>query len=246
MGVRTPTMAVFVGAALTLAGGYAAAPIAAPTPDHPTDSSSCVGAAFCYGSEQMATFAETGGRMVADYLTQTGASSGALPALRFIPSGGTVPSECVDVNGNSDQHDRSFDYCRTDTSVYIGQDILWDSYRQYQAAGPLSGLAHEYGHFLQSVVGVPMPTTAADTIRSENQADCFSGAFIGHLRDRGEIASPGDVEHVEHYLTATASVEAPGRDHGTARERVESFDLGYRGGLRACNGFFPATPLLKQ
>ena len=122
--------------------------------------------------------------------------------------------------------------------MHIGQSILWDSYRQYGAAGPISGLAHEYGHFLQSVMGVPNPRSANDTIRHENQADCFSGAFIAVLHE-----SPNDVNIVEQYLTATASVDAPRRDHGTARERIDSFRLGYSGGLPACNQFFPATPL---
>ncbi len=187
--------------------------------------------------------AEAGERRVTDYLTQIGIAPGSLPALAFIGSGGGIDSACVDVNGNDDQHDGSWNYCPTDNTVYIGQNALWDSYRQYRAAGPVSGLAHEYGHFLQSVAQVPQPTIPADSIRSENQADCVSGAFIGYLRDRGEIIHPQDIDSIEQYLTATASVEAPGRDHGTAPERVESFHLGYDGTLAACDRFSPATPL---
>ena len=243
--VHRTSKAVLLAAMLSLTGTCAPAPTAAA---YPTDSSTCPGteAEICYSSAQMAAFAETGGRMIADYLAPIVASPEALPALRFIPSAGTASSNCVDVNGNSDQHDRSFDYCRTDNTVFIGQDSLWDAYHQFGAAGPLSGMAHEYGHFLQSVAGVPLPITATDTIRNENQADCFSGAFIGYLRHRDGIAHPGDIDSVEHYLTATASGEAPGRDHGTAPERIQSFDLGYTGALPACNEFYPATPLLKQ
>jgi hypothetical protein len=217
--------------ALTAGCVFVAVPITAATPEYSTDANS------------MDEFAESGERMVTDYLTQIGLAGDSLPSLSFIPSAGTTASQCVDVNGYDTQNDRSWNYCPTDNTVYIGQNSLWDAYRQYGATAPISGIAHEYGHFLQSVMGVPNPGSAAETIRHENQADCFSGAFIGYLHDRGGVESPRDVDGVEQYLTATASVEAPGRDHGTAPERIESFQSGFTGGLSACNRFFPAMPL---
>jgi len=234
-------------AAAILAGcGFAVAPIAAAAPE-PTDITSCSGPDLdtCYRGEQMPEFAAAGERMVADYLTQLGVTADSLPTLTFVPFGRTAVSKCVDINGHQTQNDRAGDYCPTDNAVYIGQNVLWDSYRQFGAAGPISGLAHEYGHFLQSAVGVPNPRSANETIRHENQADCFSGAFIAFRHGRGNTGSPGDVDSVEQYLTATASVEAPGRDHGTARERIDAFTLGHNGGLPACNQFFPATPLIR-
>lgn len=244
--MRTVVDAQVAIAAITVAVTLIHAPIAVATPARPDDGTSCSATELdpCYRKDQMSLFAAAGQRMVTDYLTQFGVTTDSVPALTFIPSDGNVGSECVDVNGNDKQHDRSFDYCPTDNTVYIGQNALWDSYRQYRAAGPLSGLAHEYGHFLQSVMQVPSPNSATETIRNENQADCFSGAFIGY-RDRGEAPGSDDVESVEQYLTATASVDGPGRDHGTAEERVASFTLGYTGGLAACNRFYPATPLVR-
>jgi predicted metalloprotease len=182
-------------------------------------------------------------RMVTDYLTQLGISGYALPRLAFIASGQTARSQCVDVSGDETQNGWSNNYCPTDNTVYIGQNSLWDFYRQYGPAGPISGLAHEYGHFLQVVMHVPDPTSATETIGRENQADCFSGAFINYLDDLGATDYPKDFDNVGQFLTATASAEAPGRDHGTADERTQSFELGYTGGLSACNQFYPATPL---
>ena len=198
-----------------------------------------------YRSEQMAELAKNSERMVTDYLTQIGISGDALPTLTFIASGQTARSRCVDVNGNETQNDWSNDYCPTDNTVYIGQIILWDTYRHYGAAVSISGLAHEYGHFLQSVMQVPNPRNAQETIRHENQADCVSGNVIAFLNDRGSMEAPEHPGGVEQFLTATASVDAPGRDHGTAQERIDSFTLGYIGGLPACSHFFPATPLIK-
>jgi len=241
--VRTVVDVVAAVSAPSLALLLLAAPIAPAAPRHPADNPDCASAQLdsCYRADQMNVFAADGERMVTHYLTQIGVTTESEPTFVFIPSGGTVGSRCVDVNGDDRQHDRSFDYCPTDNAVYIGQNALWDAYRQYRATGALSGLAHEYGHFLQSKKHVPLPRTAGDTIRNENQADCFSGAFIGHLRET--LSAAEDITNIERYLSATASEEAPGRDHGTARERVESFALGYAGALQACSAFYPATPL---
>lgn len=225
-------------AGLTIALGFAASPIAiADAGDtcqaNPLDT--------CYvSSDQMRELAQIGESMVTHYLEKIGIRADSLPRLTYVPSGSSVGSTCVDVNGQDAQHDWSFDYCVTDNAVYLGQNTLWDSYRQFGAAGPISGIAHEYGHFLQAVMRVPNPRSASDTIRNENQADCFSGAFLGSLPVHGETGYPATVDR---YLTATASTDAPGRDHGTAGERIESFQLGYRGALRACDGFYPGTPL---
>jgi hypothetical protein len=237
--------ALLAAVALTVACAVAAAPTAAAWPDTPNDTTSCPAGELdnCYNRDQMHEFVEIGERMVVGYLTQIGVFGHSLPTLAYIPSASSASSPCVDQNGNGTQHDRSYDYCPTDNTVYIGQNSLWDFYRQYGAAGPMSGLAHEYGHFLQAVMHVPDPTSATEAIRHENQADCFSGAFINYLGDRGAVEYPKDFDDVGQFLTATASTEAPGRDHGTADERTQSFELGYTGALPACNQYYPATPL---
>lgn len=245
--MRTGVDAVVTAAAQTVAFLFLAAPVAVAAPEYPKETPDCGVTELdsCYRIDEMDMFANAGARMVTDYLTQVGVNPESHPMLSFIPSGGHVSSQCVDVDGDAYQNDRSFDYCPTDNTVYVGQNTLWDSYRQYRSLGPLSGLAHEYGHFFQSVMRVPLPRNATDTIRNENQADCFSGAFAGHLRDRMAIDTRAGITSVQQYLTATASAEAPGRDHGTARERVASFELGYTGGLPACSAFYPASPLTR-
>jgi hypothetical protein len=197
----------------------------------------------CFRRDQMAEFVEIGKQLIVSYLTQHGVPEKSLPTLTYIPSATTASSRCVDPAGDPVQHDRSYDFCPADNTVYTGQNILWEAYQRYGAAGPISGLAHEYGHFLQSIAGVPDPTNPTETIQHEDQADCVSGAFIGYLTGRGVIEDPKDLDNVGQYLAATASAEGPGRDHGTAAERAQSFELGYTGALPACNRFYPATPL---
>lgn len=253
---RTPVsalsgaLAVFAAASLTVGCALTGNPFATDTADAPRDvnpdaTTACRGGELdnCFNRDQMGEFVHNGERLVIDYLTQIGITHDSLPTLTYIPATTTASSKCVDRNDNPVQHDRSYDYCPADNTVYTGQNILWDVYRQYGAAGPISGLAHEYGHFLQSVAGVPDPSNATETIRHEDQADCISGAFLGYLAGRGLVEYPKDLDNVGLYLAATASAEGPGRDHGTADERTQSFGLGYRGALPACNKFYPATPL---
>jgi len=149
------------GAALTVACAVAAAPIATASRDPQNDTISCPAGELdnCYKFEQMREFVEIGEQMVISYLNQIGVSGRSLPTLAYIPSAISVSSPCVDQNGNGTQHDRSYDYCPTDNTVYIGQNSLWDFYQQYGAASPISGLAHEYGHYLQAFTHVPDPTT---------------------------------------------------------------------------------------
>ena len=203
-----------------------------------------VGAADPGDSDGMGELVRNAERSVAQYFSAIGIPADSLPRLVYIPSGRDAISNCVDVNGNDVQHDRSFDYCLTDNAVYVGQSGLWDAVRQYGAAGPISGLAHEYGHFLQAVMNVPLPGANDESIRHENQADCFSGDFMRYLRERGDPDVPaGALDSIDRYLVHTASADAPGRDHGTAAERTAAFRLGYEGALGACNEFYPATPL---
>lgn len=239
------TLAHTFTACLIATGLIAAAPIAPAAPDHLNDITSCPAGErdTCYRSDQMRELAETGEQLVTDYLTQIGIARDSMPRLFYIPSGSSVKSQCVDSNGRDIQDDRSFNYCVTDNTVYVGRQTLWDYSQRYGPWGPISGLAHEYGHFLQAVRDVPGPGNARETIRNENQADCVSGTFASFWAARRIIEDPGEVDRIERYLTATASVEAPGRSHGTAQERLDSFELGFRDGLAACNQFFPATPL---
>jgi predicted metalloprotease len=237
--------AVFAAGTFLVAFMVAPSPFAAATPDATSEHMSCAGGELdnCYHEDQMSDFVATGQQMVTGYLTQIGVPSESLPSLTYIPAGMTTVSQCVNQDGIAAQSDRAFDYCPADHGVYIGQGTVWDSYQKYGAAGPISALAHEYGHFLQAFADVPDPHTAAETIGHENQADCVSGAFIGYLDARGEVEYPEDFDHLGQFLTATASAEGPGRDHGTATERIRSFEQGYTGGLSACNRFYPATPL---
>jgi predicted metalloprotease len=100
-------------------------------------------------------------------------------------------------------------------------------------------LAHEYGHAVQQRIGALDRNLA--TIVTEQQADCFAGAWVAHARSG---ASPyvrlGDAD-VRSALIAMVTVRDPvGIDqfseggHGSAFDRVGAFQEGFTGGVARC------------
>jgi predicted metalloprotease len=103
----------------------------------------------------------------------------------YIQTGTSTQTECVNALGqHQPANDTDYFYCATDDSIYLGQNQIWDFYRRFGAIGPIVGLAHEWGHHVQMVANVPSPTTNAETLNHENQADCVAGAWTDWADER--------------------------------------------------------------
>ncbi|WP_344075673.1 neutral zinc metallopeptidase [Luedemannella helvata] len=164
--------------------------------------------------------------------------------VTYVPNGASGPEGCQDREGNQASYSsESYEYCGGDQMIYVGQDLLWALYDRAGDAGPAVGLAHEWAHHIQSVVGVTAPQSAEASIQLENQADCIAGAWVLFTKDKGYLELPDDIEDIEQLFPLIASAESADRDHGTLQEREESFNLGYTKGLPACDRFFPDTPV---
>jgi len=230
-------IASMAGTAIVAAGIAAAAAIGAPGHAAAT---ACPGNELdhCYGESQMDQFLKVGDRMVSDYLAHIGVPN--RPPVRYLSYGESVKSTCRDDHGrNIIQQDDAYEYCPANNTVYIGQRALWGYYDEHGAAGPIAGLAHEHGHYLQAIRGV----TSADSVAVEDQADCVAGDFVGYLKTLGDVEYPQDYRNLGDMFRSIGSKEGPGRDHGTPAERVAAFEKGLFGGLTACNAFIPGTPL---
>ncbi len=108
------------------------------------------------------------------------------------------------------------------------------------------GLAHEVGHHIQNASGnhVNFGVYRADTIRSENQADCIAGAWFNYVDLQGYVELD-DIDDIEGLISVIASSEADVyRDHGTVQERTESFIYGYDNGIQGCNQYFTDYPII--
>ena len=100
-------------------------------------------------------------------------------------------------------------------------------------------LAHEYGHAIQGRIGA-LDTNYA-TIFTEQQADCFAGAWTGQAyRGESPLLRLGDTD-IRAGLLAMLSVRDPvGTDqfvpggHGSAFDRVGAFQEGFLDGPAGC------------
>jgi predicted metalloprotease len=111
-------------------------------------------------------------------------------------------------------------------------------------------MAHEFGHAVQSRTGVLDRDLA--TIYTEQQADCFSGAWAGRVWE-GHVAGLtfGD-EDIRTGLIALVAVADPVGNsvlepggHGAAFDRIGAFQEGFSGGVDSCVGLIDKPlPLL--
>jgi predicted metalloprotease len=100
-------------------------------------------------------------------------------------------------------------------------------------------LAHEYGHAIQKRIGALDQFTA--TIYTEQQADCFAGAWVGQAyRGESPLLRLSDAD-VRAGLVAMLSVRDPvGTNqfveggHGSAFDRVGAFQEGFLNGAARC------------
>lgn len=107
-------------------------------------------------------------------------------------------------------------------------------------------LAHEWGHAIQARAGVPNNTA---TIKLEQQADCYAGAWSAHLA-RGENKDlPFADDEIKNALLALILVKdpagsnpaAPGA-HGSAFDRVGAFQDGFTSGTKKCSTYIDKFP----
>lgn len=100
-------------------------------------------------------------------------------------------------------------------------------------------LSHEWGHAIQMRNGTF--NGAIDTIYTEQQADCFAGAWFARAT-RGEVVgiTVTDDDITSALLTVIGVRDAPGIDqldpngHGSGFDRVGAFQTGYANGLEGC------------
>jgi predicted metalloprotease len=159
----------------------------------------------------------------------------SLPKVVYVEAGESGHEGCLDSDGRNASFDsRSYEYCPPDVTVYVGQNTLWEFYSETGDAGPAVGLAHEFGHHVQSWLGLPAPRTPQQSIAYENQADCLAGAWTKYTDEHQWLEYPDDIEDIESLFPIIGSAEGADRDHGTAAEREDAFTEGFQGGVTAC------------
>ncbi|MGH3148136.1 MAG: neutral zinc metallopeptidase, partial [Rubrobacter sp.] len=192
----------------------------------------------CYEYEDMQAYLDQIIPVVEQFFDAAYTDMPAPARYVYVSEGDTGSTGCAD--GYTDE---DYAYCPTDETIYTGQRSLWKLYSDAGDAAPAVGLAHEWGHHVQNVAGVPPAETSVGQISRENQADCIAGAWIAHADEQGLLNYPDDLADIGTLLEFIAQDE-PGRDHGDLNERTDSVKLGIGAGLQGCNDFFPDSPVI--
>ncbi|MEY9214706.1 neutral zinc metallopeptidase [Thermobifida halotolerans] len=152
-------------------------------------------------------------------------------------------------------------YCRASESVYIGvRDVVDKWHSSTDSVVYASLLAHEYGHHVQGEAGIldyyhERRRTESDpaeqsawTRRSELQANCLAGVFLGSVSVTYPI---GDAERRTLLDDAAVTADREGstdaeRTHGSARNSVLWLERGLdRQTPGACNTWAAESDLLQ-
>ncbi|MFI5047795.1 MAG: neutral zinc metallopeptidase [Acidimicrobiia bacterium] len=136
-----------------------------------------------------------------------------------------------------------------------GDFVAWDTEQlfpsltaKFGAFAPALVLAHEWGHAIQARVGFD----SSQTVYLEQQADCFAGAWAGHVAS-GDSALSVSASDLDRALAGMLQLSDPvGIDssqdgaHGNGFDRVGAFQDGVEGGAAACADYQNHPPALTE
>ena len=170
---------------------------------------------------------------------------------------GATQSACGGANGATGPF-----YCPGDKKVYLDTEFFTTMARQMGAKGDFAAayvVAHEVAHHVQDELGIlgqantlrrQLSTTDSNgiSVRVELQADCYSGIWARHAKERFGTLERGDIEEAMNAAKQigddTLQRNAGRRPmphtftHGTSEQRQRWFLTGYKGAdLASCDTF---------
>jgi predicted metalloprotease len=184
---------------------------------------------------------------------------------RYAPAKTTFFTDAVQTGCGTATSEVGPFYCPEDRQVYIDLGF-YDELRQKFGAkgGPLAEayvLAHEYGHHVQHIKGIMQDHPgngngpASNGVRTELQADCFAGAWIGQMTQQTDkngvpfLQAPTPQQIADALNAAQAvgddhiqkeagqPVNPESWTHGSSAQRERWFENGYQKGPNACDTF---------
>ncbi|HLA67083.1 MAG TPA: neutral zinc metallopeptidase [Acidimicrobiia bacterium] len=131
-------------------------------------------------------------------------------------------------------------YCGADDTIqWDAEGLMAPLFQQFGDFTVALVLAHEWGHAIQNRYG--FDEVNQPTIISELQADCFAGAWTGHIaNDESDVLrlEPGDLEEAMagFLLIGDGLGNAPGGPdaHGGSFDRLNAFFDGFTDGVPRC------------
>jgi predicted metalloprotease len=140
-------------------------------------------------------------------------------------------------------------YCPDEDFIAFDDEYLFprleDDFGRYTVA---MVLAHEWGHAIQARLGSSLPG-----VITELQADCFAGSWMDRVRDGGaaglQLTDPdlrlAIIGILEFRDSPGTSADDEGA-HGSAFDRLGSFQDGLEGGAPACEAYAASPPVVLE
>jgi predicted metalloprotease len=182
---------------------------------------------------------------IEEFWTQSYSSS--LPGA-FVPVSTLLSYDSNDLVGPSSECGSTVGlvnafYCPLDDSIAWDRGVFVPVAAKYFGDMGVVGLmAHEYGHAVQWMANLIDESTP--TLVKEQQADCFAGVYLRWVAagnsPRFELSTGDGLNHVlagaiyiRDPLTTRAGSD-PSEAHGSALDRVSTFQMGFSGGADQC------------
>jgi predicted metalloprotease len=156
-------------------------------------------------------------------------------------------------------------YCPPDQQIYLDTAFFDELRTRFGASGgslsQMYVIAHEWGHHIQNLTGVLAAKNSTDTgptsdsVRTELQADCYAGAWVGaastitdengttflepvtqqQIADALNAASVIGDDRIQQQSGGQVNPEA--WTHGSSQSRQKWFETGLSGGPASCDTF---------
>jgi len=147
-------------------------------------------------------------------------------------------------NDISDVLDNAY-YCTEDDAVVWDQEGLMPELAQkFGSFTPAVVLSHEWGHAIQARANYDAPT-----VIFEQQADCFAGAWVRHIRDDRDARFRITIDDLDNALAGFLSLrDSPGSTaddpnaHGSGFDRVKAFQEGFEESATRCKEYRDGDP----
>ncbi|MBA3531457.1 MAG: neutral zinc metallopeptidase [Ardenticatenales bacterium] len=126
-------------------------------------------------------------------------------------------------------------YCPTLQTIYYDSNFLTHLLQLFGDFAPIAVLAHEWGHHVQSELGL----LHSSSVERELQADCLAGVFTNDAGQR-TLLDEGDVEEGANLIFLVGDPEETPWDdpnaHGSGPQRHDAFSRGVEQGMAGCMG----------
>ena len=142
-------------------------------------------------------------------------------------------------------------YCPAEDLIAWDRETLIEPFiDQFGAFTAALVMAHEYGHAIQARTG---DFDRLEQVISELQADCFAGAWVGHVVEGNSDVFQATLDELDVAVAGLITIrDEPGSSpddpsaHGSGFDRVSAFSDGLFEGAARCADYDDAPPVVTQ